>query len=114
MEIISSEISKGAITHRRHRPLFRGGIITFSTCRAVYDGDMFVLSLNDKNYYYKASEILAIDRETLEVSAVESGYIGSRLSRQPKFDVRELIGLKLKKVTDDAVIQRVLHAESLT
>jgi hypothetical protein len=115
MKIISSEISKGSVNPRlRRQSSLRGGILTFITTKTVYDGDMFVLSLEDKNHYYKAEEIRALDRHTVEVSVSESGYFGSRLSRKPKFDVRELIGLKLEKVSDEAVIQRIRHAETLT
>lgn len=115
MKVISSEISKGSPHPRlRRQSSLRGGVLTFTTEDAVYEGDLFVLSLDGNNYYYKAEEIRTVDQLTIEVSVTETGHFSSRLSRREKFDVRDLLGLTLKKVTDADVINRIRHASSLT
>lgn len=115
MKVISSEISKGSPHPRlRRQSSLRGGVLTFITVDAVYEGDLFVLAFDGNNYYYKAEEIRTVDQFNIEVSVVETGYIGSRLSRKEKFDVRCVLGLTLEKVTDKDVISRVRHASSLT
>jgi hypothetical protein len=115
MKVISSEISKGSPHPRlRRQSSLRGGVLTFTTVDTVYEGDLFVLSLDGNNHYYKAEEIRTVDQLTIEVSVTETGYISSRLSRREKFDVRDLLGLTLKKVTDADVISRVRHTSTLT
>lgn len=114
MKVISSEISKGSMNPRVRRTSgLRGGVITFQTDKPVFSGDIFTLHFDGKDRYYKAEEISTIDKENVEVAATEYGYIGSRLSRQPKFDVRSLLDLELTQVTDEEKLKQIAKSSTL-
>lgn len=114
MKILSSEISKGSPNPRVRRTSgLRGGVVTFQTDKPVFNGDIFTLHFDGKDRYYKVEEISTIDKTHVEVAATEYGYIRSRLSREPKFDVRSLLDLELTQVTDKEKIRQITMSASL-
>ena len=115
LTVISSEIRKGSPNLRTRRTQsLKGGIITFVTSGEVFEKDVFSLHFNDKDRFYTVAEISTIDKETVEVAAVEAGYFPHKPSRQPNFDVRSLIGKEGTKITDEKVIKEVILSSSYT
>lgn len=115
LTVLSSEIRKGSPNLRTRRTQsLKGGIITFTTSGEVFENDIFTLNFNDKERYYKVEEISTIDKDTVEVAAVEYGYFAQKSSRQPNFDVRSLIDKEVTKITDSKLISDIHKAASFT
>lgn len=115
LTVISSEIRQGSRNLRTRRTQsLKGGIITFTTSGQVFEKDVFSLHFNDKDRYYKVEEISTIDKDTVEVAAVETGYFSDKSSRQPNFDVRSLIDKEVTKITDEKLIANIQRASNFT
>ena len=113
LTVTHSEISKGTRNKRTRRVSgLNGGVITFTTSAQVFDNDVFSLTINDKEHYYRVQEISTIDKETVEVAATEYGYWANYPSRQPDFDVRSLIDLILIKITDTEKLKNLRTSNS--
>ena len=114
--VLCSEIRKGSPNPRlRRTSSLRGGIITIESPEKVCQGDVFSLSYQDKERYYRAEEISTIaDSENVEVALVEYGYWADYPSKNREFDVRELMGLPVSRVTDSVLLKNIATANNYT
>ena len=115
MKITHSEIVQGRRNPRTRRTEgLNGGVITFTTTGTANINSFFSIVVDGKQRFYKAAEISTIDKETVEVAAVETGYWAEKLSCNDEFDVRSILGLEVSLITDQDLIKNIIRASAFT
>lgn len=82
--------------------------IYFESDEVHHVGDIFSILYKEKKVYFKAIKVFATTEETLLIKASEYGYYGKVFK---EVDIRELINMTVKHVTDEETIEQ-LHKEA--
>lgn len=106
-KITTAEIIK---SDKRSRTI--GGLyIAFNSEANVKQGDYVNLTYMNRSYPFKIVGV-KVTGDLLEVNAREVGYFARKLDRLPNMDLRQLIGLEIVPVVDEAEIAKI-REESL-
>jgi hypothetical protein len=110
MKVEHCEIRKGSLNPRTRRMTgLNGCIITFNTSEKISDGDYLWVTYPKGKQSFQVKEISTIDKFVVEVAALEVGYFAANISGKDYFDVRELIGCEVKKISDQSVIDKIIE-----
>jgi len=83
-----------------------GLFIYFQSQKNVNTDSFFSLTFNGENQYFEVTEISANDK-VLEITAKETGYYASQLKNKKDFDIRDIIGLPISLISDEAKISKI-------
>lgn len=106
-----------ALKDARNRAVGINGLaIWFTVTELVAVRDVFSFTVENETYYVEVRELSTIeaDDNALELVATETGYWGNHFIKVTNFDIRQLIGIPLTKITDHELLARLETASSYT
>jgi hypothetical protein len=84
-----------------------GCIITFISDENVVKNDKVLITCKDNNnHYFDVVGIKITEDKKLRVEAKEVGYF-NKFEKQKDFDLREIIGLSVSKITDPELLRKI-------
>ena len=107
-----NKITYAEMTQHGKRTRTIGGLyISFNCEEIVKQGDYVNITYMGTNHPFKITSVKVFGK-SLEVRAKEAGYFARKLDRTLDFDLRQLIGLEVIPVVDEAEIAKI-REESL-
>ena len=101
------EITNAKIVSSDKRNKINGGLyIEYESIDNVIKGDYVEMTYDNKIHYFRVTDV-SINGELLNATATEAGYWTRYFARGENFDLRTIIGIELRAITDPEKKQEI-------
>jgi hypothetical protein len=113
--VSKADIKTGIINKKtKKRSGLNGCVIEFTVISNLIKNSIVQILHKDKVHYFRVEEIETIDKKSLLIRAVETGYWASKFDKKKDFDLRDILDIDVEVVTEQKTLNHIQESSCWT